>query len=739
MADVIVGPFTSGVETHTDPDAQATVTDFLDQTEHLPSDLARSLTLIEKLDTYCANTTEGLHDLLKIYGTLDQTSDKTVVALDAQGKRSTLSYNLDLILHRRAASYAEASRLSAELERHQNRLTSITAKLHALPKPPSREPTPQPTQSSPQATRAQPGRVAEGRGGGGESPQRIKSRLDNGRFSGHSARSGGIPRPRHRRVIVPGEVLPPPNPDSPTPSEYSDYESASPPRMPTPRPDGSRNRSHKSSKNPKTPKHKSSSPNLPRKDRPPRPAGQMGTNVHSAVAGISTSNALMMLTPPPISPIPGTVHAPWMRLTEYEMARLRKRMKKNAIWAPSDTMIRRELFEAGRGPDNYHKAKLEAEMKGEEFIDCDDLQNKDKSSDLVPGEIRLDVKTKIFNKGMSLNVQKKEKKAAQQRELAAQAKLEAEQAAQNLSNLSTNFKTLFDRPEKSSPASKSKSAARPQKKRKRDTSLATEDSQIHAQLQSEIVVTPTAPKPPSKKRKPAQASASKDKATTPVPPPPPPTAPVPAAITTTTTTIPLAAPAPSPVKASTPGPQSTSPASRKTTTRAGTASKDQSATAEPTTASTSKPPSRPSSRRASAGPPPEPLNREHLRRKSITPAPPPHPVPTLASRRSKRPAPGPIENSQDTTSSVTISKRKSAPKKKGAASKKAASGATKKEEEEEEDVGEDDVDPNEPRYCVCGDVSYGTMIMCENPEVSSQSSNLLFIQDELKTDALAVR
>lgn len=28
------------------------------------------------------------------------------------------------------------------------------------------------------------------------------------------------------------------------------------------------------------------------------------------------------------------------------------------------------------------------------------------------------------------------------------------------------------------------------------------------------------------------------------------------------------------------------------------------------------------------------------------------------------------------------------------------------------------VDPNEPTYCYCGQVSYGEMIACDNPEVS---------------------
>ena len=463
----------------------------------------------------------------------------------------------------------------------------------------------------------------------------------------------------------------------------------------------------------------------------------MGTNVHSAVAGISTSNALMMLTPPPLNPVPGTDHAPWMRLTEWEMARLRKRMKKNAIWAPSDTMIRRELYEAGRGPDNYHKAKQAAELKGEEFIDCDNLVDKDKGTALLPGEIPLDsASKKINNKGMSLNIQKKEKKAAQQRELAAQAKLEAEQAARNLGDLSTNFKTLFDRPDKdlTSKQAQDKPLTKTPKKRKRDPSLATEDSQIRAQLQSEMNATPLASKPPPKKRKPTTPLAPLGSAVplvTPVVPttPLPLSTTAPATTNTVTTTVPLAAPAASPVKASTPGP--TSPTgNRKANTRAGTASKSSPA-AEAVPRPVSRPPSRPVSRRASVGPQSEAMNRDHLRRKSATPAPVPPPVlvPTLASRRSKRPAPGPIQHSQD--SAVSISFRKNAPKKKGsAAAKKVVAGNTKKEEEE---AGEDDIDPNEERYCVCGDVSYGTMVMCENNEVSRDFPTISVLVDALLT------
>ena len=35
----------------------------------------------------------------------------------------------------------------------------------------------------------------------------------------------------------------------------------------------------------------------------------------------------------------------------------------------------------------------------------------------------------------------------------------------------------------------------------------------------------------------------------------------------------------------------------------------------------------------------------------------------------------------------------------------------------EEEAAGDEIDPNEPRYCLCGDVSWGPMISCENAEV----------------------
>ncbi|MCJ1389546.1 hypothetical protein MMC18_002403 [Xylographa bjoerkii] len=711
-------------EGHVDPDAQATVTDFLDYTEYLPADLIRSLTLIGKLDESYLSSTTRIHDLLSTYGGLPHSPANKKQS--PQVLRKEISYYLEHALNARESAYAESSRLYDEVDRHYNRLASVKSKLLALPKPPSRDPTPVPIQHSPQANRARLGRIGEG---GDTPPPRITLRLNaNG-----SRHHGGCHRPRHRirRITIPGEVLPPPNPDSPPSMTDTDWESRSPSPIPMPTsrvgaPPRSRSIKLHHIKIPKTPKPpRMKVPKAPRPPRPPRPPGAMGTNVHSAVAGISTSNALSLLTPPPPDAKPGTVHAPWMRLTEWEMARLRKRMKKNAIWTPSETMIRRELSEAGRGPENYRKTRSRCEETGDEFLDCDNIATTAPGKQLVPGEISADslgFESKLSNKGMKLNEAKKLKKELLAREQAAIAAAEAEQAAKRLGDIGSSFKNLFDKPGAAplSAASSSsyaphygleKPAVKPAKKRKLAPTLSTEETQIQAQLHSEIVLSPN--KPALKKRKTA----------------PPPTPANPTNTTTTTTIIPLAAPAPSPIKSAPPPvsptiikkplPAATSSAAASRSRRPSLTLRGPAPLPEPTPSS--RPPSRPSSRHVSTGPPPpSPPSREHLRRKSATPA--PAPITTAASRRSKRPAPGPVTSSQDGGAAVSVGRRKNAPRKRGAAAaaRKAAEGSAKEKEEEKslEEEAPEEIDPDEPRYCLCGDVSFGTMICCENPDVS---------------------
>lgn len=192
----------------TDPDAQATVTDFLDYTEYLPSDLVRSLRLIGNLDESYVNGADKVHNLLKVYGSLPSLSPGKRPS--SQYLRQQISHNLDYAINARESAFAEATRLYDQVDRHYNRLSSIITKLHALPKPPSREPTPAQQARSPQSTRT---RKADTESVSGP---RITLRLGDQKVTS-SGRIMNIPKASHRtqRVTVPGEVLPPPNPDSP--------------------------------------------------------------------------------------------------------------------------------------------------------------------------------------------------------------------------------------------------------------------------------------------------------------------------------------------------------------------------------------------------------------------------------------------------------------------------------------------------------------------------------------------
>ena len=123
----------------------------------------------------------------------------------------------------------------------------------------------------------------------------------------------------------------------------------------------------------------------------------------------------MNLAPPPPDARPGSKDAPWLRLTDWEMMNLRKRMKKNAKWRPSESMVKLELMNAGRGPHNYWEAKRVAEDRGLPFLDVDNIANNQADKPLAWGEVSLTAPSsseeKPRNKGMVLNEAKKRKRA----------------------------------------------------------------------------------------------------------------------------------------------------------------------------------------------------------------------------------------------------------------------------------------------------------------------------------------
>ena len=96
------------------------------------------------------------------------------------------------------------------------------------------------------------------------------------------------------------------------------------------------------------------------------------------------------------------------------------------------------------------------------------------------------------------------------------------------------------------------------------------------------------------------------------------------------------------------------------------------------------------------------------------------------TRGGRRPAPGLVTADEDGKGKVSVGKRKAAPKRKSSMAatqlKSAADnkgGFAEKAGSSSAVVDDDwaDVDPDEPTYCICNQVSYGTMIACENDEV----------------------
>jgi hypothetical protein len=91
-------------------------------------------------------------------------------------------------------------------------------------------------------------------------------------------------------------------------------------------------------------------------------------------------------------------------------------------------------------------------------------------------------------------------------------------------------------------------------------------------------------------------------------------------------------------------------------------------------------------------------------------------MPTAASRRSKREVPGTMtQSSQDGGAAVSVSRRKSKPVKQAKAPKTTATTSSP-DVRVDVDGRTELVDPDEERYCTCGDVSYGEMICCELDE-----------------------
>ncbi|KAK1585996.1 PHD-finger domain-containing protein [Colletotrichum navitas] len=762
------------LEMRADPDAQATVTDFLDFTEYLPSDMMRSLTLIGKLDQTYAEASLKIHNLTSTWGKLPSIPAEerpSPVQL-----RADISDSLNHAVSSRVFAHEESVRMSENVSRHYNRAKTILAKLKDM-----LENYPAEEQKSPVATT--------------KSPQLVRAprMLRNG--DGEKVR-----RPRIPRITVPGEVLPPYDQfvaysdDSDESSEEEDDESIGrTPARSTPAPRIKVLKTPKA-RPPKTPKNASA--------RPPKSAATPGAAATPAV----------VLQPPPENAVIGSADAPWLQLTPWELARLRKRMKKNATWNPSDTMILRELKTLGRGIDAYKEAKKKAEDEGRVFDQVPpalapdaESGNKQIPEGAISAAALASDDIQLSNRGMKLNEAKKLKRES----LAKQAAEEAEESARQFREAARLLMSHEAPPSASAsnngadqPKSANKATPNPKAKPKTNGNKRKRDSVPEAEAEKPEPVETPAPRPAPKRTKTETpvplphlraGLASQSLAETPIPPPvltpggtvvtPKMTTPVPVpmsgqepAAAATTKPVNTSAPASSPTsstgqpasitsnglanivtkplaetpipppilspkKSSTPilppvrdaaarretrgdmakkGQQlaenlapvlpSQAPQTQRSSSAAPSIKQSSSRAATPGTTPVPEGQRRPGSRGKASSQEPQPSLAPERSRRTSTARNTPAPEQKQPGKRTRKPVPG-IVSKTNAGGSSAVGKRKAAPKKKRAQKKE--KGQPIEIELEEDDEG-NPIDPNEPRYCDCNRVSFGEMIACDN-------------------------
>ncbi|KAK3494668.1 uncharacterized protein B0T23DRAFT_114607 [Neurospora hispaniola] len=440
-----------------DPDAQATVTDFLDFTEYLPADIMRSLTLIGKLDETHVNASTKVHELATKWSQLPNIPPPERTS--AVNVRADISEQLQQGMNARVSAHAEAVRMDGEVKRHYSRIKTILAKLETMLEnypPPEEIKSPVATFKSPQAA------------AGSKAPLRL---------DGHKPRRHAIPR-----ITVPGEVLAPYElnyepftSDSESSSEDEDVASLSTSRVtPAPQP------RIKVVKAPARPPKAGKAPK-PRTSVPP-------PHVPGGEQPLSTSAALAQLGPPPVNPVIGGPDAPWGQLTPFELAKLRKKMKKNAAWTPSVTMIARELQALGRGYEAFKAAQQKAEQEGRVFEGKMPVPVKNPTT----GEMQMPVgavseealaadEANTYNRGMKLNEAKKLKRV----QLAHQAAIEAEESAKLLDNvariLMNNSQPAIAQPTPT-PTIVNNSRPKQPKKRKRESVIEADATKPESQI-----------------------------------------------------------------------------------------------------------------------------------------------------------------------------------------------------------------------------------------------------------------
>lgn len=407
------------------------------------------------------------------------------------------------------------------------------------------------------------------------------------------------------------------------------------------------------------------------------------------------------------TPIPHHL-LPWNRLTNEELARLRKRMKKNSGWTPSVTMIIRELESLGRGPKHKDNFLDQSEGRlGEDFLK---IYGPEDGGIGDPEKIAPDDGAGVReNKGMRLNRAKKRKREEERKEKEREAERERKEAEQERERQRREIEEAV-RAEKERIAREAREKAERERvareaREAREAAAAAaaaaaakekaEKERLAKEAREEKTREKAREKAAAKERERAAAAAAASNRKTRS-----------ASISTNTT--------------------NTTSTATTTNTNEDEDEDMPDADAEPAPPPPPRrlgrppknpPPFKPGHKRAASSIPAGTAATDTKRSKRGTPAAAPPPPPTPAGRKATGVSKlnNRVTKAGATTTAAGRKKGLIAGRRKTAVGKNEAVEGTGKEGAEEEWEDEDE-DLN--RYCLCDEVSRGTMVACENPQVS---------------------
>ncbi|KAK6511951.1 hypothetical protein TWF481_000851 [Arthrobotrys musiformis] len=363
------------------PDAHSVVSEYIDYTEYLHCDIARSLSLIHKLDCDYGVCATAVHEVATEYCALAEgdgpsaLNPETALTGRLQDLRKGMANPLNSGIIDREESVAEAARLYETVDRHFNRLSDIIRRLQKINVVPRQ--TLAPEQSRDRGPSHQ-----------GDAQMRITLRLDgqrrgslpslarhqSSRTQSGPARNSMLSRKKSTTRLADEKASARKSSSSKTASTYGTTSQ-------------------------QTVLESSSESDW---DDPPNPRAVVSEADRKSTLTHCLSEDGRRL--------------PWFELQPLELAVLRKRMKKNSSWQPSDAMMLKQLEMLGRGVRGFRKW---ARRTGQNRADIERVL--EGGEGLASGIAIGALKRSQDNKGMRLNVMKRAKREREKAEAAAAA------------------------------------------------------------------------------------------------------------------------------------------------------------------------------------------------------------------------------------------------------------------------------------------------------------------------------